>query len=287
MSLDELMDLTTRMTAQTEALAVIAARLQLAEPGAGGDPAVIAQLDRIVDLLGVREQCDALDARERAIIVGFARAFLALASDIAEEPARSGGWTHTDPRILQGIGNGSAMIAPTLASAGLARPGMRILDVGAGVAALTIAFCRTVPDAQLVALEPWEASHELARANIAATGLDDRIDLRRELIEDYADNDGFDLVWLPGPFLPMRVMDDAIARAYELTRPGGVTVIGTFRVPEALAQALIDLRTLRAGGTPMEPDDAIARLTSAGFREVREIPRAWNGPLGLVVGTRA
>ena len=53
----------------------------------------------------------------------------------------------------------------------LARPGARILDVGAGGAWSTIALARAYPDAEVTALDIDLPSVEMARANAAAAGV--------------------------------------------------------------------------------------------------------------------
>src|SRR5207245_1052622 len=79
------------------------------------------------------------------------------------------------------------------------------LDVGAGVGAITIAFCQRHPSLRAVSLEPQHAPFELACQNIAAAGLGDRVQLRQQLVEELADTADFDLAWLPGNFLPPAV----------------------------------------------------------------------------------
>jgi hypothetical protein len=74
---EELMELTNRLLVSTHALAALAARLRFDLLGADGDAAVRAQLDRVIEVLGVQEQLDALDAGERAVLLAFARSYLA------------------------------------------------------------------------------------------------------------------------------------------------------------------------------------------------------------------
>lgn len=55
MAFQELMELSNRLLADAHALAALAARLRLDQLGVEGDPAVRAQLDRVLDALGARE----------------------------------------------------------------------------------------------------------------------------------------------------------------------------------------------------------------------------------------
>lgn len=286
---DELMGLVNRLLASALALAALAARLRLDELELEGDRAVHAQLDRVADVLGVREQLGRLDPSERAVLVAFARSYLAQGIDLVDEPAREGAWAHSDPVLLQAQGSASAVVATLLSELGLLLPGARILDVGTGVAGLATAFCRVVSDATVVGVDPWAPALELARSNVVAAGLESRVTLVETTIQDFKDPDGFDLAWLPSFFIPEAALDDAFARVYELLRPGGRIVSGVTFADESepLTQATDDLVTVRSGGSVLGVDDAIASLRRAGFADVRELDRAWHPPLRLVVGRRA
>jgi SAM-dependent methyltransferase len=285
---DELMGLTNRLLADAQALAAVAARLRLEDLDDDADPAVREQLDRVVDALGMREQVDGLEPGERAVLVAFARSYLAQAVDLLENPTRPSSWSHSDPVVLQAQGAASGVVASLFETIGVGRPGARILDVGTGVAGLATALCRTFPDSTVVGVDPWQPALELARANVAEAGLDDRITLVHGTIQEYEDADGFDLAWLPSFFIPETVLDDALARLLGLLRPGGVLVVGVVMTDgsDPLAAAADDLFTVRSGGSLLSADDASGRLERAGFRDVREIERTWNPPLRFVVGSR-
>ena len=280
---------TTRLLTSAQALAALTARLRLDDLGAEGDPAVRARLERVIDELGVREDIETLEPGERAVLVSFARSYLAQALDLVEEPDRTGAWGFDDPVLLQAQGSASAVVARLLDDAGLVPPGARVLDVGTGVAGLAIALCETFPETTVVGVDPWEPALALARANVAAAGLDERIELRSTRIEELDDPDGFDLAWLPSFFIPEPVLDDGIERLFAVLRPGGTLVAG---MPygsddDPLAAAVDDLFTVRAGGSVVGPGDLAGRLGHAGFSETRELERTWDAPLRLVVARRA
>jgi hypothetical protein len=92
------MGLTNRLLANALALSAVSARLRLDELGAEGDPAVRAQLDRVSDVLGVREQLDSLEEGERAVLLAFARSYLAQGLDLVDQITRISvdgcGWVH-------------------------------------------------------------------------------------------------------------------------------------------------------------------------------------------------
>jgi SAM-dependent methyltransferase len=286
---DELMALTNRLLASAITLAAIAARLRLDELGMEGDPTVRTQLDRVADVLGVREQLARLEPGERAVLLAFARSYLAQGLDLVDDPGRAPAWSYSDPVLLQAQGSASAVVATLLSDLGLVAPGARILDVGTGVGGLATAFCTVVADATVVGVDPWAPALELARDNVAVAGLESRIRLVETAIEDLDDPDGFDLAWLPSFFIAEAALDDALARIHALLRPGGRIVAGvTFADEmEPLARATDDLVTVRSGGSGLDVADAVTRLEQAGFERVRELERTWNPPLRLVIGERA
>ena len=141
----ELQALTTRLITQAEALAALVARLKLDAAGEPGDPEVTAQLDRVVDLVGAADLCANLDERQRTTVIGHVTTMLRQSMDLIDDPVRPGGWYYTDPQIIQGQGASSAIVAQLIAGAGIGTEDARILDIGTGVGALAVAFCRTFP----------------------------------------------------------------------------------------------------------------------------------------------
>ena len=288
MAFEELMGLSNRLLGNAQTLAAVAAYLRLGELDLEGDLAMRKQLERVLDLLGVREGIDSLEPQQRAVLLSFVRSYLAQAVDLVEDPVKENAWSHRDPALLQAQGRASGIVATLMAEAGLGSPDARILDVGTGVAGLAIAFCQEFPQATVVGIDPWQPSLELARQNVDSADLSDRITLHETTIQAFEDRDGFNLVWLPSFFIPEVVLDEAIARAFDLLRPGGSLVVGVTHADEddPVAAATDALFTVRSGGSVLEAQGAINRLVSAGFGNVHEVERTWNAPLRFVAGTR-
>jgi precorrin-6B methylase 2 len=286
-SFDEMQALAMRLLTEAEALAALVARLKLDAAGEPGDPEVSAQLDRIVDLIGAADLRSDLDERERATVIGHTTTMLRQAIDLIGDPVRAGGWYYTDPQILQGQGASSEIIAHLLAGAGIGNHDARILDIGTGVGALAVAFCRTFPDSTVVGIDTWELSLELARKNAAAAGLGSRITFRTTPIEAFDDDGGFDLVWMPVIFLSRVILEDAVAHAVAAMRPSAQIVLGRYAGPDdPLVGALGDLRTIRSGGTLLNGSDTRALLEGAGLVDVHEVYRTWPAPIALTAGRR-
>jgi hypothetical protein len=275
----------TRLVASAEALAVLAARLRAHVEGIDLDPDIEAALDGILAELGV--DVAALDDAERLGVGLMARSWLRQAVDLVENPGRPPGWGFDDPVILRSQGRSSATIAPAFAQVpelaeALDGDGAALLDVGAGVAGLSVAFCRQFPHVRVVGLEPWAVPREMALEAIA--GLEDRIEIRDQRVEELDDDGVYDVAWVPGPFLSPAIVPTALERVRDALKPGGYIVFGLYASPpDPLAQRLVALRTIRGGG---DPTTDASVLTAAGFRNARELERTWATPLRFILGVR-
>jgi len=293
----ELMGIVVPLTTAAEAAAALAAKLRLDMEGGNADPAVAEALDRVVSLVAPPGVLDDLDDASRRAGVGTVTSFLRQALDLIEDPARPGGWVYTDPVVLQAQGQSSGDVAGLISRVVATLPGLEdalarndacILDIGSGIAALSIACCRVFPSATVVGLEPWGPAMEIGRANITAAGLEDRITLRTDRVEEVGDEAAFDMAWMPAPFLPPMVLEAAAPRVAASLRPGGWLVLGRYAAPaDPLAEAIADLRTVRGGGTVLTDEEAIALLERAGLANVRAVPSDWPFPIRFVAGQRA
>jgi hypothetical protein len=224
--------------------------------------------------------------------------FLAQAADFVIEPSRSG-WDHEEPSILLAQGHSSALIAAILRrfvvpSLGgdltrrLEDAGASFLDVGVGVAALSVALCRSWPSLRVVGIDPWAPALVLAREYVAAAGLEERIELRQLGAETLEDVEAFDFAWVPTFFIPSAVLERVIERVHVALRRGGWAILGLYaRQGDQLRDALADLRTVRQGGSPLAPAQAAALLERAGFSDVDvHFDARWELPVVYVAGRR-
>jgi SAM-dependent methyltransferase len=284
--------------AAAEAVAALGASLRLRRDGTAVDPALAARLDAVLDALGVRGAVDALEPQEAVTMLGLVEGLLGQAADFVARPGRTS-WNHEDPRILMAQGHMSVLLAeafrrlvvPSL-GAGLADrmdAGAWCLDVGAGVAALSVALCRTWPALHVVGLEPWPPALALARATVADSGLEERIELREEAVETLQDADRYDLAWVPTFFISGAVLERGIERVHAALRPDGCAVAGLYaRPPDPLPAAVADLRTVRQGGAGLSPDETATLMARAGLADVEIlVDTVWKGPVVFVTGRRA
>lgn len=115
----------------------------------------------------------------------------------------------------------------------------RILEVGTLGGYSTIWLARALPkDGRLISLEIDPKHAEVARANLAAAGLDDRAEVRTgraiDLLPALADTPPFDLAFIDAdkPSNP-----DYFQWAFKLARPGGLIVVDNVVRGGAVADA--------------------------------------------------
>lgn len=81
----------------------------------------------------------------------------------------------------------------------------RVLDLGTGKGTVALLICRALPTAQIIGVEAFAASHDLALRNAALNGLTHRFDPRLGDLRDpavLADEAPFDLITGAPPFMP-------------------------------------------------------------------------------------
>jgi SAM-dependent methyltransferase len=271
----------------TEALAALGAELSLPQSTAAAPAEIVSALQAVSAAAGIADLHE-LPPQQQAIVVSLVRMFLHQAVDMIEEPGRAPGWTFTDPAILDGWGGGSAMVPTLIASA---HPDLRnvtsFLDVGTGVGLLAVAAANVWPAATIVGIDPWEASLERARSNVARAALEKRITLRRVDLAGIDETDVYDCAWIPTFFLTEADLERALPAVVRAMRPGGWIVLGRMRpAPDPLGEAVTALRTTRNGGSRLDVKRAIELLEGAGCTTAQVGQSSVPAPVELVIGQR-
>lgn len=217
--------------------------------------------------------------------------------DSAKQPTTVLGWDYTEPEILQAqglvsAGASSALLQELFPKLGdlasrLQSTSARFLDIGTGVGAISIAACRSLPNLHAVGLEPQDAPLAEARRNITAAGLSDRIELRKQGIEDITDEEEFDLAFLPQSFMSDDVVKRGLQNVWRALRPGGWVLVITICLPgmELLA-AISRLRDTLWGGSARIPSQVQTMLADAGFTSLSTLKFPLGATNNIVAGQR-
>jgi (2Fe-2S) ferredoxin/SAM-dependent methyltransferase len=194
--------------------------------------------------------------------------------------------------FIAAMHKGAAQRAPLLVQAVGATGVGRLLDVGGGSGAYSIAFAQANPSLSAVILD-LPSVLPIAEGHVAAAGLEARVrtragDLRRDEL-----GSGFDLVLLSS-ICHMLSADEnrsLLRRAFTALAPGGRVAVSDFLLAEDRAaprQAALFSINMLVGtltGDCYTEGEYVAWMREAGFGAVvrRDLP----GPASLVVGTRA
>lgn len=215
-----------------------------------------------------------------AAVTGYVRETLAQAARFADgaEP----GWAETDPALIRWRGAGSGVLAAAIFNRcypflpgfpeRLSTPGTAFLDVGTGAAGIAIGMCRAFPGLRAVGLDVSEPALAVARQETRAADLHDRLQIRAQSVAELTDEDAFDLLWVPQPFIPADVLEEALPRLLRAARPGAALVM--VLSPDPQGQPAVELQNLMSGGGTLHQDTATALLEKAGFVEVHALPGA-------------
>ena len=190
------------------------------------------------------------------------------------------GWDGQDAQLVLEQGRGSARVAELLdellaqmpAPRAAFRGGTgRFLDVGVGVAAISVAMCRKFPGSRAVGLDVVPEVLELARAEVADANMDDRVELRLTSVADLIDEATYDLAWLPQPFIPRPAFEAGLGAVFRVMRPDGWLVAPLMTPPDEADGFERAVRIHAAhllGGGPIDTSEAEVLLTDAGWVDV-------------------
>ena len=296
MSLNLLREKVAPLNLATSALAALGAAIDGRMTGRHFDPQIQPHVDAVLDALGVRQLIADLDTAELAPVFAEIRLTMLHGSKLLQANGREAGWTFADHGILQAAGDTSVGFATVLqqkivpALPGLAerldRSGA-FLDIGAGVAAFSIAMARLWPTLRVVGVEPWPPSIALARENLRTADCGDRIELREQRGEEIRDASAFDLAWVPSVFISAVSLEAIVRCVNRALRPGGWVIFAMINPgKDPLAGALARLRTMLWGGTLLGAEEAQGMLEKAGYRDVQRLPTPPSVPVVLIAGRR-
>lgn len=206
------------------------------------------------------------------------------------------GWQHTDPMLLEAQGRSGKGAIPAMVqaigqnpelAARLGRPSASFLDVGVGVGVIAIELCRAFPTLRVVGLEPAAAPLALARRNVAAEDLADRIELRQQGVQDLQDREAFDLAFVAQVFIPDGAFEAGLANVWRALRPGGWLQMPVISATgDDLEAVLSRLRNVLWGGGARLPEQVAETARQVGFTGVQIVAPTPGGTLRAVVAQR-
>lgn len=215
----------------------------------------------------------------------------------ARRGATVAAWRHTDPEILEAQGAFSATAVPILAGKVfpaldgliecLGRPSAAFLDVGTGVGRLAMAMCRVFPAVRVVGIDPYGPARVAAVRNVAEAGLEDRVEVRAQAVQDLADVARYDAAWVPLVFLSDEAVAQGLSRIAAALRPGGwVLAVAQHRPGRDLESAAYRLVSRLCGGAALTPERVAGLLADRGYDRVAVWPRFPGIAPRLIVGRR-
>jgi predicted O-methyltransferase YrrM len=168
----------------------------------------------------------------------------------------------------------------------MAAPGARFLDVGTGVGAMAVAFAQVFPQLHVLGIDILDRALGLARQTIAASDVAARVTVRNQDVAEFADDAGFDVAWLPAPFIAQPALHAGLPRVVAALRPGGWLIVGHGKFgATSIEDALTRLKTVAHGGTPLDEAAACHLLHKAGLTLVRTVPTPAGAP-AITIGRK-
>lgn len=296
MASETVREIVARLHTSANALAALGAALDARVTDVPLDPAIRPHVEGVLAALGL-DTLDGTTGPELRSMLGELRGFALTNAKLLFAASRGAGWQHTEPAILEAAGDVSAAfphalentIAPNLEGLAdrLAAPGASFLDVGVGVAVMSIEMARVWPSLRIVGIDPWGPALAMAKERVRAARLEARIELREQAGEDLPDRDAFDLAWIPSVFVPGHAVARLLRRVHGALRSGGWLLFPTMR-PSAdrLGTALARLRTSMYGGFVTTPEQIEHLLRETGFASVRTLPAPPTALTAMIVGRR-
>jgi SAM-dependent methyltransferase len=199
------------------------------------------------------------------------------------------GWSGRDLDVVRAQGRASAAAADMMVEQLARMPGSRaalesgearFLDVGVGVGAISARVCELYPGVSAVGLDVLPEVLSVAAEEVARAGLGRRVELRHLDVADLADEEAYDLAWLPQPFVARPSFERGLTRVRVALRHDRWVVVPV-SVPlgdTAFERALSRHSAHVLGGGPITQDEAEGLVRRSGFTDV-----AWCTYQGLVL----
>ncbi len=205
-----------------------------------------------------------------------------------ELPDRGDDWTEA---FIAAMHRGATERAGAVMAAAGVSGIRRMLDVGGGSGAYSIAFAKANPELQADILD-LETVTRIAARHIAAAGVQDRVQTRVGDLRTDTFAKGYDLVFVSAicHMLDEEGNQDLIRRCFDALAPEGRIVIQDFilepskTAPKTAALFALNMLVGTERGSSYSEPEYAEWLNAAGFSQVRHVRMP--GPTGLMTGAR-
>jgi SAM-dependent methyltransferase len=193
-------------------------------------------------------------------------------------------WASEDPETILSFGRASGRGADVIAdlllpqlpavAATFAAGRASFLDVGVGVGAISIRLVQRFPGTRAVGLDVLPDVLNLAKAEVAQSGVSESIELRLQSVSELRDQDQYDLAWVPQPFIPRPAFLDGIHNVFRALKPGAAMILPVAIPAQAseFARARAVHSACLAGGSAITGSELVEILHAAGLIDLAEHP---------------
>ncbi len=194
----------------------------------------------------------------------------------AREDCLAMGWQHKQDYLLQAQGDNSERIVThvfdqfEVVKSAIKKADATLLDVGAGVCAISIKACEEYPNLKVVGLEPADKPFELGKQNILFKKLKKRIDLRKIFLEDLRETEKYDVVWFPQAFIPDEVFSKCLLSIKHALKKNGVLLTHVMSTEKSgVGPSIARLKNVLFGGSLRSSQELLEALKNAGFYDLQ------------------
>jgi SAM-dependent methyltransferase len=155
-----------------------------------------------------------------------------------------------------------------------------VIDVGVGVGASACAMAEAFPESRAIGLDVNARALSLARDLVKSKGLQHRIELRLQGVEELQDVAIASMAHMSPAFIPRPAVVAGMSTLFRALRPGSILILSGLSNPEG-NQAHDRWHAHNTGGTALTLEECAELATAAGFEA--PIPMASRAPSAPLV----
>ena len=149
-------------------------------------------------------------------------------------------WNDTSPEFIDGVSGTGRPFYNRLIPGGLEKvPGLteklanggRVLELASGAGRGLVKFAKTYPNTELIGVDGDAHSVDVAWERVNDEGVADRVSLVQSTLEDFVEEEAYDLVFINISMHECRDIDRVTENVKRSLKPGGVFVISDFPFP--------------------------------------------------------